>query len=152
ERRDAIARLIIELTRGRRFSAKGAAMALPGNMALIRFIVLPKTKLDSAFGYTEEAKAVSPFDAQDTAMDASALGPADERGRQELMLLLAQKTAANQQAEILQQAGLRPEVIVNDAIAVERAFSVIRGRSKEETVILVNAGAATTSAHVIEDG
>lgn len=140
ERFDACAAALRELAGGRRFGPSTAAAALPGNLAVIRFF-----KPAPGSPPADQARALSPFDPEETAVDVRVEG-------EEAQALLARRPAVDGCAAALRGASLYPESVINDALALEDAYLYLRPGAVEETVVLVNAGASAAGVDVLERG
>ena len=134
---------------------RNASIALSGNAVIMRFLPLPAGfTLDREEPLPEEARALLPFEESDADVSALILdGPAPARTpRAELMLVAAQRKTVQAGMDVVRKAGLRPAIIVNDVLALAGAYEFFQGKKIDETIVLVNAGASTTSLCVVEDG
>ena len=149
-RRDIYVEALRHLLKTQRFRAKRGAFSLAGNASLMRFLRLIKPyKVDSKTGIPEEAKALSPFDPQDTGLEVRIIE--QDENYADAMVLIAQKKAIAGALSILRKTRLRPAVVLNDPLAMENAYNFVHGRRSPEPVVLVNIGAATTSLSIIEN-
>ncbi|MBI3548226.1 MAG: pilus assembly protein PilM [Elusimicrobia bacterium] len=150
DRHEVYVKTLTEMIHTGGFDAKGCAVALLGNQALVKFAKLPRTyKLDARRDIPDEAKSLSPFEPDQTEMDAQVMD--GDNGSLEMKLLMADKRSVDDATDILKRAGLRPELIINESIAVEQAYEYLHGRS-EESIVIVNIGASTTSTNIVENG
>jgi type IV pilus assembly protein PilM len=155
EKADIYARAVRELMARHAFKPRNASVALSGNTVILRFVGLPAGYDPAADeGLPAEARALIPFDEADAAFSAMMLNgaKADDPSRTELMLTLAHKKTVQGGMEIVRKAGLRPAVIVNDAIALANAYQFFEGRKSDETVVIAGVGASSTSLIVVEGG
>lgn len=155
DRQAAYVQALKEAVKASRSRVKSAAVALSGNAAPIKFLKLPKTfkRRDPETGLPEEARALIPFEPSETELSIRNLRGQDKADKleTETMMVMAERRTISDAVEILRRAGLRPEVVVNDALALETLYGLI-AESAEDTLVLVNVGAATTSVNVIENG
>lgn len=154
ERQAVYVRALKDLLKKAKVKDRKAAIALSGNFSLVKFIKLPKGhKRDPKTGVPEGAKTLSPFDSHDTLLDARDLGAPAEDGSLESMVVVAQRNAIIERIRIVQKAGLRPAVVINDALALENAFNFLRRKDDPgDPVVLLDVGASTTSVNIIEEG
>jgi type IV pilus assembly protein PilM len=144
-----------ELLSAHGFKTRNASISLAGNVVILRFLELHEGfKLDPLTGLPPEAKALIPFDEAD-AVVSSLLQDAGKDGHPphaEMMLAVAQKKTVLGGMDIVRKAGLRPAVIINDVLALANAYEFFEGERANETIVLVNAGATSTSVSVLENG
>lgn len=155
EKTEIYAQAVRELLAAHGFKARNASISLAGNMVILRFLALPAGfKLDSATGLPAEAKPLIPFDELDMVVSTRISGGAkgDENPRAEMMLAVAQQKTVQSGMDVVRKAGLRPAVIINDVLALANAHEFFEGKKTNETIILVNAGATSTSVCVVENG
>ncbi len=154
EKTEVYAAALREILAEHGFKTRNASISLSGNTVIVRFLALtPGYTLDPETGLTAEAKALIPFDEPDTVVSAlifdAAKGVASAKA--EMLLTIAQKKTVQAGMDIVRKAGLRPAVIVNDALALANSYEFFKGK-KDETVVLVNIGATFTSVCVAEAG
>jgi type IV pilus assembly protein PilM len=145
-----------ELLKGRP-RVRNASISLPGSAIVLRFLTLPEGgELTTEKGLSAEARALIPFEETDPAVSTLVTPPAAVKdgkpGRPEAVLAAAQKRSVTDAMAVVRKAGLRPAVIVNDVLAYANAHEFFAGPRLQETVMLVNVGATSTSAGVIENG
>jgi type IV pilus assembly protein PilM len=134
---------------------RNASISLSGSVVILRFLSLPAGfKVDAKTGLPFEARAMIPFDEPDPAVSMLTQDDAEtvKSARTEVMFAVAQKKTVQGAMDIVRAARLRPAVIVNDAVALANAYEFFHGKQLGETVVLVNAGASSTSACVVEGG
>jgi type IV pilus assembly protein PilM len=152
ERKEVFTRALREMLGVHSFDAKRAAFALSGSFALVRFVALPEDfKKDSRFPIPEEVRTLSPFEPDDTEIDLRWLQEPPAK-QPELMAMIAQRKAIDDLSDIVEGAGLRPAVVINDALALENAYDFMRAGQPQETAVMVGIGAATTSVSLIQGG
>ncbi len=152
-RREVYAAALRELVGTKWLRAEAAALSLPGNAVLVRFVdVTNKKRMDARTGLPEDALATLPFDPLEAAIDARVRPAGGAPGREEMMLVFARRKDVDEGALIVRGAGVAPRVIINDALAAGDALNFFRAESSSRTVVQVNAGASTTSVSVVEGG
>lgn len=153
EKGEVYARVVRELMAEHAFKPRNASVSLSGGAVLVRFLTLPAGyDFQPEAGLPPEARALVPFDAADAIVSALPLEPAEgfTPPRPELMLTMAERKSVQAGMDAVRKAGLRPAVIVNDALALSNAYAFFEGHKAEETVVLAGIGASSTSVVVLE--
>jgi len=155
EKRDVYARALRALLVERGVKLRNASISLAGNIVVMRFAPLSQDfDVDPKTGLPIEARGLIPFDEPDTVTSVVITqAPAKKgKGRPELILAAAKRESVQAGMDAARKAGVRPAVIVNDAVAMGNAVEFFRSRKGEETIALVVAGASSTSVCVAENG
>src|SRR5260370_12387667 len=95
------------------------------------------------------------FDVKDVNIDVQILTPADVdtgTGQMDVLLVAAKKDMINDYTSVVSEAGLLPVVVDVDAFAVQNSFEVNYDLPKNETIVLVNAGASVCNINVLANG
>ena len=145
---------IRELVTSNKIRTKDVVASVSGHSVIIKKINLPVMTLDELEENIQwEAEQYIPFDINDVNIDVQILDPAgDDAGQMEVMLVAAKKDMINDYTAIVQEAGLNPVVMDVDSFAVENAFELNYEPSPDETVVLVNIGAALININVLRGG
>lgn len=154
EKGEIYAGVLREIMAEHGFKPRSASISLSGNTVILRFLALPQGyRPDPEAGLPGEARALVPFDEPDTIVSPRVLDPVKGfQPRHEMMLTVAQRKTVQAGMDVARKAGLRPAVIINDALALAGAFEFFEGKKGGETTILVNLGATSTSVCVMEAG
>lgn len=155
EKGEVYTRAVHELTAGGAFRPRSASISLPGSSVILRFATLPAgCPLPPDGSLPAEARALVPFDAADAVVSAQPLDGArgGATAASELLLTVSRRKAVQDGVDAVRRAGLRPAVVVNDALALANAYQFFEGPRSEETVVLAGVGASTTSIVVMEGG
>lgn len=153
QRKEILAQALRELLKSSRFTDKRAAISLSGLHSVVKFARLTKDfKKDPRTGIPEEAKGLSPFDANDTLLDARLHEDPHHEGGPEMMAVMAQRHAINDRLGVVRKARLRPAVVLNDALALENAYGFLAPKDQFEPVVIVDLGATTTTVSIVENG
>lgn len=155
EKSEVYARALSDLMDLHGFKPRNASISLSGNVVLLRFLTLPPGFVaDPEAGLPAEARAAVPFEEPDAMISARVLeapkGAAPAHA--EMMLTVADRKTVQAGMDVVRQAGLRPAVIVNDALALANAYEFFEGAKAAETVVLVGVGATSTNVCVMESG
>jgi type IV pilus assembly protein PilM len=153
EKTQIYARALKDLLAAGGFGVPNAAISLAGNVVILRFLTLP-AGCDPDSDLPPEAKALIPFDESDACVSAmlQAAAKGDKRARPEMLMAVAQKKTVQSAMDVVRSAGLRPAVLINDVLALANAYQFFQPPKEDETIVLVNCGATSTSASVLENG
>jgi type IV pilus assembly protein PilM len=148
EKGEVYARVVSELMAARAFKPRNASVSLSGSAVIVRFASLPAGWTAAAdAGLPPAARALVPFEEHEAVVSALPL-----EGPGEMMLTISRKAAVRAGMDVVRKAGLRPAVIVNDAVALANAWQFFEGHRPEETVVLAGIGASSTDVLVLERG
>lgn len=144
---------------------KNCVFSISGQSVIIKKITVPlMSEDDLAESIQQEAEQYIPFDIDEVNVDfqiVKAEGdvprkgekpPEDEDRQMDVLLVAAKKGIIAEQAEIIQNAGLKPVMVDLDVFALENAYELSYGLDEEDTVALVNIGASSTNVNIIEAG
>src|SRR5512137_1868513 len=147
----AIVQAIQDLVAQFKVKAKEVAIGVRGHSVIIKKIQLPKVtqeQLDEQIQW--EAEQYIPFDVKDVNIDTQILTPeGDAAGQMDVLLVAAKKDMINDYTSVCAEAGLTATVVDVDAFAVQNAFEANYDGMGDETVVLVNVGAAVSNINVI---
>src|SRR5205085_1820822 len=151
---------IVEAIRGLvaqyKLKNREAAIGVSGHSVIIKKISMPKmTQEELEESIQWEAEQYIPFDVKDVNIDVQILTPADVdtgTGQMDVLLVAAKKDMINDYTSVVSEAGLTPVVVDVDAFAVQNSFEVNYELPKNETIVLVNAGASVCNINVLANG
>jgi type IV pilus assembly protein PilM len=150
----AIVQAIQELAGQQKVKTKEVAIGVRGHSVIIKKISMPRMsqeELDESIQW--EAEQYIPFDVKDVNIDTQILTPeGDAAGQMDVLLVAAKKDMINDYTSVCAEAGLTATVVDVDAFAVQNAFEANYDGLSEETVVLVNVGAAVSNINVITRG
>jgi type IV pilus assembly protein PilM len=146
---DAIRSLVKKL----RIKQREAAIAIAGHSVIIKKITVPKMtpeELEEQIPW--EAEHHIPFAKDDVEIDHQLINPMNAQGQMELLLVAAKKEVVGDYAAVARQALLIPVVIDVAAFTIQNAFEVNYQIATNETVALMNVGAATSNINIVTGG
>ncbi len=150
----AIVQAIQELVSRQKLKVREVAIGVRGHSVIIKKIALPRMtqeELDESIQW--EAEQYIPFDVKDVNIDTQILTPeGDAAGQMDVLLVAAKKDMINDYTSVCAEAGLTATVVDVDAFAVQNAFEVNYDGSGDETVVLINVGAAVTNVNILSRG
>src|SRR5204863_3130074 len=133
------------------------AIGVSGHSVIIKKISMPRmTREELEESIQCEAEQYIPFDVKDVNIDVQILnadgGGGDATGQMDVLLVAAKKDMINDYTSVVAEAGLTPVVVDVDAFAVQNSFEVNYELPKNETIVLVNAGASVCNINVLANG
>ena len=150
----AIVQAIQEVVAQQKVKAKEVAIGVRGHSVIIKKISMPRMsqeELDESIQW--EAEQYIPFDVKDVNIDTQILTPeGDAAGQMDVLLVAAKKDMINDYTSVCAEAGLSATVVDVDAFAVQNAFEANYEAPPEESIVLVNVGAAVTNINIIARG
>ena len=150
----AIVQAIQELVSMQRVKSRDVAIGVRGHSVIIKKISLPRMsqeELDESIQW--EAEQYIPFDVKDVNIDTQILTPeGDAAGQMDVLLVAAKKDMINDYTSVCAEAGLTATVVDVDAFAVQNAFENNYDQNPNDTVVLINVGAAVSNINVLSRG
>src|SRR5947209_13293081 len=152
----AIVEAIRQLLGQFKLKNREVAIGVSGHSVIIKKISMPRmTREELEESIQWEAEQYIPFDVKDVNIDVQILSPegADPgTGQMDVLLVAAKKDMINDYTSVVAEAGLQPVVVDVDAFAVQNAFEVNYDLPRNETIVLVNAGASVVNINVLAKG
>jgi type IV pilus assembly protein PilM len=147
---DAVRRLIKELG----VSAQKAICAVPGRAVIMKKIQMPQqTDQELETNIEFEANNVIPENLANVNLDYQILNVLDGGNKMEVLLVAVKKEIVNSYAEVIEEAGLKPEVMDVDYFALENMYEANYAPEPGGAMIgLVHMGARNTSVTLLENG
>ncbi len=151
----AIVQAVQELIGELKLKGKDVAIGVSGHSVIIKKISMPRMsqeELEEAIQW--EAEQHIPFDMKDVNIDTQILKPDanDATGQMDVLLVAAKKDMINDYSQVVTEAGLVPVVVDVDAFAVQNCFDVNYEVPSNETIVLINAGAAVVNINILSGG
>ena len=145
---------IKELMQKVRGKVKNAVVGIAGHASvIIRRISLPEMSEEELEESIKiEAEQYVPFDVEDVNIDFQRLGPKEEPGEMDVMLVAVKKDIINEYTAVVSEAGLNPVVVDVNAFALGNMYEVNYEIEPEKNVALVNIGANTINLNVLKAG
>ena len=127
-------------------------LSVSGKGVIVREVEMPRMspeELRSSIKY--EAELLLPFSLDDCIFDCHILDPGSEdRVKMKVLLAAARRSVVQNRLELLTDTGISPKVVSIDAIALVNAFwATGRECSPDETISLVNVGAARSTLNIV---
>lgn len=130
-----------------RISAKKANISISGEDVVARYLSLPKMtgeELKKAMDF--ELEDHIPFKPDEVYTDYHVLGDeANSKNRMRVFLVATKKNLIDEKIKLLRQAGLEPEIITTDALALKNIFYFNYPDKNEANIALLNIGDKITN-------
>jgi len=85
-------------------------------------------------------------------IDYEVLRRRPEAGQMDLLLVAAKKDEINDFASVVREARVKPQVVDINAFCVQNAFEFVHGLPDDQTIALLNVGAAVSSLNIVSRG
>jgi type IV pilus assembly protein PilM len=146
---DAVRRLWSRL----KLKQKEVAIAIAGHSVIIKKITVPMMRPDElAANIRNEAEHHIPFGRDDVEIDYHVTNPMTASGQTELLLVAAKKEVVSDYVQVVRDANLTPLVVDVAAFASQNGFECNYQFNPNETIVLINIGAAISNINVIRSG
>lgn len=143
-----------ELKRKARIKTKNAVIGIAGHASvIIRRISLPEmTEEELSESIKFEAEQYVPFDVEDVNIDFQILGPKEEPGQMDVMLVAVKKDIINEYLVVVKESGFTPVVVDVNAFAIGNMYEINYEIEPDKNVALVNVGASTITLNILKSG
>jgi type IV pilus assembly protein PilM len=143
-----------ELVRKAKIKAKDAVIAISGHSSvIIKRISLPEmSEEELSESIKFEAEQYVPFDIEDVNLDFQILGPKEEPGQMDVILVAVKKEVINDYVSVVKEAGLNTGIVDVDAFALENMYGINYEIEAGQNVALVNIGASTINMNILKGG
>jgi len=132
---------------------KDVAIAIAGHSVIIKKIsVSPMSagELEEQIPY--EAEHHIPFAKDDVEIDYEVVNSQNASGQMELLLVAAKKEVVHDYASVVREASLNPVVVDVAAFSAQNGFEANYALEPDETVVLINIGAAISNINIVRNG
>ncbi len=132
---------------------RDVAIGVYGQSVIVRKITVPMmTAAELAEQITWEAEQHIPFDIKVMNIDYEVLRRRPEAGQMDLLLVAAKKDEINDYASVVREARIKPTIVDINAFSVQNAFEFVHGLPDDQTIALLNVGAAVSSLNIVSRG
>lgn len=145
---------IKDMVRKAGIKTKDAVISISGHSSvIIKRISLPEmSEEDLSESIKFEAEQYVPFDIEDVNLDFQIIGPKEEPGQMDVILVAVKKDIINEYISVIKEAGLNPIVVDIDAFALENMYGVNYEIEPGKNVALLNIGASTINMSILKGG
>lgn len=143
-----------ELIRKAKIKTKDAVISISGHSAvIIKRISLPDmTEEELSESIKFEAEQYVPFDIEDVNIDFQILGPREEPGQMDVILVAVKKEIINDYVNVVNEAGFNTVIVDVDAFALENMYDINYEVEADTNVALINVGASTINMNIVRGG
>lgn len=133
---------------------KNAVISISGHSsAIIKRISLPEmTEEELSESIKFEAEQYVPFDIEDVNLDFQIIGPKEEPGQMDVILVAVKKEIINEYISVVKEAGLNPIIVDIDSFALENMYGINYEIEPDKNVALLNIGASTINMIIVKSG
>jgi len=143
-----------ELARKAKIKTKEAVISMAGHSSvIIKRVSLPdmsEEELSESIRF--EAEQYIPFDIDDVNLDFQILGPKEEPGQMDVILVAVKKDIINEYISVLKDAGFNCAIVDVNSFALENIYEVNYEIDPTKNVAIVNVGASTININVLRGG
>ena len=143
-----------ELIRKAKIKTKDVTISLAGHSSvIIKRVSLPEmTEEELSESIKFEAEQYIPFDIEDVNLDFQILGPKEEPGQMDVILVAVKKDIINEYLSVVKEAGLTPIIVDVNSFALENIYEISYEIEPDKNVAIVNIGASTINMNILKGG
>lgn len=143
-----------EMVKAAAIKTKNVVISISGHSSvIIKRISLPEMSAEELSESIKfEAEQYVPFDIEDVNLDFQIIGPKDEPGQMDVILVAVKKDIINEYISVVREAGLNPIVVDIDAFALENMYGVNYEIEPGRNIALLNIGASTINMSILKGG
>lgn len=143
-----------ELSRKAKIRAKDVAISIAGHSSvIIKRVSLPdmsEEELSESIKF--EAEQYIPFDIEDVNLDFQILGPKEEPGQMDVILVAVKKDIISEYLSVVKEAGFNCQIVDVNSFALENIYEINYEIEAGKNVALVNIGANTINMNILKGG
>ncbi len=145
---------IKELVRKTKIRTKYTVIGIAGHSSvIIKRISLPEMSEEELTESIKfEAEQYVPFNIEDVNLDFQILGPKDEPGQMDVILVAVKKDIINEYVSAVREAGLDPVIVDVNPFALENMYEINYEIEPDKNIAIVNIGASTVNMNVLKGG
>ncbi|RMG02435.1 MAG: type IV pilus assembly protein PilM [Nitrospirae bacterium] len=149
-----LADAIKELIKKAKIKTKETVLSVTGHSAvIIKMISLPEmTEEELEESIRFEAEQYVPFDINDVNVDFQIIGPREEPGQMDVILVAVKKDVINEYVAVVKDAGLNPVIVDVDLFAMENMYEVNYDVLPNVNVALLDIGASSLKLNIVRGG
>src|SRR3989304_2435416 len=124
---------------------KDTVISISGHSSvIIKRISLPEmSEEELSESIKFEAEQYVPFDIEDVNLDFQILGPKEEPGQMDVILVAVKKDTINEYVNAVRESGLNPIIVDVNHFALENMYEINYEIESNKNVAIVNVGAST---------
>ena len=143
-----------ELSKKAKIKTKEVVISIAGHSSvIIKRVSLPDmTEDELAESIKFEAEQYIPFDIEDVNLDFQILGPKEEPGQMDVILVAVKKDIINEYLAVVKEAGFNCQIIDVNSFALENTYEINYEIEPGKNVALVNIGTSTINMNILKGG
>lgn len=143
-----------ELSKKAKIKTKEAVISIAGHSSvIIKRVALPDmTEDELAESIKFEAEQYIPFDIEDVNLDFQILGPKEEPGQMDVILVAVKKDVINDYIAAVKEAGFNCQIVDVNSFALENIYEINYEIEPDRNVALVNIGTSTINMNILKGG
>lgn len=143
-----------EMVRAANIKSKDVVISLSGHSSvIIKRISLPEmSEEELSESIKFEAEQYVPFDIEDVNLDFQIIGPKEEPGQMDVILVAVKKDVVAEYISVVKEAGLNPIIVDVDSFAIENMYGINYEIEPGKNVALLNIGASTINLSILKGG
>jgi type IV pilus assembly protein PilM len=143
-----------EMVKTAGIKVKNATISISGHSSvIIKRISLPEmSEEELSESIKFEAEQYVPFDIEDVNLDFQIIGPKDEPGQMDVILVAVKKDIINEYIQVVKEAGLNPVIVDIDSFALENMYGINYEIEPGKNIALLNIGASTINMSILKGG
>ncbi len=143
-----------EMVKKTGLKAKDTIISISGHSsAIIKRISLPEmSEEELSESIKFEAEQYVPFDIEDVNLDFQIIGPKEEPGQMDVILVAVKKDIINEYISVVKESGLNPVIVDIDSFALENMYGINYQIEPGKNVALLNVGASTINMSILKGG
>jgi type IV pilus assembly protein PilM len=151
--RAAVIDALANLWATHRIPTRDVSIGVYGQSVIVRKITVPlMSSAELAEQITWEAEQHIPFDIKVMNIDYEVLRRRPEAGQMDLLLVAAKRDEITDYASVVREARIKPLVVDINAFSVQNSFEFVHGLPEDQTIALLNVGAAVSSLNIVSRG
>jgi type IV pilus assembly protein PilM len=143
-----------ELSRKANIKTKDAVISMAGHSSvIIKRVAIPEmSEEELSESIKFEAEQYIPFDIEDVNLDFQILGPKEEPGQMDVMLVAVKKDIINEYISVMKDAGFNCTIVDVNSFALENIYDVNYEIEPDKNIAIVNIGASTINMNILKGG
>lgn len=143
-----------ELIKKARIKSGDAVISLSGHSSvIIKRITLPEmSEEELSESIKFEAEQYIPFSIDDVNLDFQILGPREEPGSMDVMLVAVKRDVINDYVSVIREAGINPVIVDVNTFALENMYGLNYETEPDSNIALINIGANSINMNIVRDG
>jgi type IV pilus assembly protein PilM len=145
---------IKELSKKAKIKTKEVVISIAGHSSvIIKRVSLPDmTEDELSESIKFEAEQYIPFDIEDVNLDFQILGPKEDPGQMDVILVAVKKDIINEYLSVFKEAGFTCQMIDVNSFALENIYEINYEIEPDKNIALVNIGTSTINMNILKGG